>query len=57
MTSEARAERGVAEIWTATAATVLTNVTVTSTQSVTTVLGLPVNQSLTVLAFPEIFRQ
>jgi beta-lactam-binding protein with PASTA domain len=47
----AAVQRGVAEIWTATAPTVLTNVTVTSTQSVTSVLGLPVNQSLTVLAF------
>jgi beta-lactam-binding protein with PASTA domain len=44
-------QRGVAEIWTATASTVLTNVTVTSTQSVTSVNGLAVNQSLTVLAF------
>ena len=44
-------QRGVAEIWTATAAAALNNVTVTSTQSVTSVLGLPVNQSLTVLAY------
>jgi beta-lactam-binding protein with PASTA domain len=44
-------QRGVAEIWTATAPTVLTNVTVTSTQSVTVVLGAAVNQSLTVVAF------
>jgi beta-lactam-binding protein with PASTA domain len=44
-------QRGVVEIWTATAPTVLTNVTVTSTQSVTVVLGLPVNQSLAVIAF------
>jgi hypothetical protein len=44
-------QRGVAEIWTATAPTALTNVTVTSTQSVTTVLGGPVNQSLHVVAF------
>jgi hypothetical protein len=43
--------RGVSDIWTATAPAALTNVTVTSTQSVTTVLGLPVNQSLTVAAF------
>jgi hypothetical protein len=43
--------RGVAEIWTATAPTVLTNVTVTSTQSVAVVAGAPVNQSLTVVAF------
>ena len=40
---------GVVEIWTATAPTVLTNVTVTSTQSVTA--GGPFNQSLTVVAF------
>ena len=43
--------RGVAEIWTATAPTTLTNVTVTSTQSVTLVLGAAVNQSLTVVSF------
>jgi hypothetical protein len=36
-------QRGVAEIWTATAPAALSNVTVTSTQSVTSVLGLPVN--------------
>jgi hypothetical protein len=47
----AATSRGVSEIWTATAATVLTNVTVTSTQSVTVVLGAPVNQSLMVIAF------
>lgn len=47
----AATSRGVAEIWTATAPTALTNVTVSSTQSVTVVLGGPVNQSLTVLAF------
>jgi Big-like domain-containing protein len=40
---------GVVEIWTATAPAVLTNVTVTSTQSVTA--GGPFNQSLTVVAF------
>jgi hypothetical protein len=40
----------VAEIWTATAATTLTNASITSTQSVTTVLGGPVNQSLAVVA-------
>jgi hypothetical protein len=40
---------GVVEIWTATAPAVLTNVTVTSTQSVTA--GGPYNQSLTVVAF------
>jgi len=44
-------QRGVAEIWTATAPAVLTNASITSTQSVTTVLGAPVNQSLTVIAF------
>jgi hypothetical protein len=44
-------ERGVSEIWTATAPAALTNVSVTSTQSVTVVLGAPVNQSLTVVAF------
>ena len=43
--------RGVSEIWTATAPAALTNVTVTSTQSVTVVLSAPVNQSLTVVAF------
>ena len=47
----AATSRGVAEIWTATAPTALSNVTVTSTQSVTVVLGGPVNQSLTVVAF------
>ena len=47
----AATSRGVAEIWTATAPTVLSGVTVTSTQSVTTVLSAPVNQSLTVVAF------
>jgi hypothetical protein len=47
----AATSRGVAEIWTATAPTVLTGATVTSTQSVTTVLGGPVNQSLLVVAF------
>jgi hypothetical protein len=40
---------GVVEIWTATAPAVLTNVTVTSVQSVTA--GGPYNQSLTVVAF------
>jgi PASTA domain/Bacterial Ig domain/Cadherin-like domain len=49
--TRAAVQRGIAEIWTATAPTVLTNVTVTSTQSVTSVLGLPPNQSLTVIAF------
>jgi beta-lactam-binding protein with PASTA domain len=44
-------QRGVAEIWTATAPGALTNATVTSTQSVTVVLGAAVNQSLTVVAF------
>jgi PASTA domain-containing protein len=47
----AATSRGVSEIWTATAPTVLTNATVTSTQSVTVVLGAPVNQMLTVVAF------
>jgi beta-lactam-binding protein with PASTA domain len=47
----AATSRGVAEIWTATAPAVLTGVTVTSTQSVTAVLGGPVNQSLLVIAF------
>jgi hypothetical protein len=43
---------GVVEIWTATAPTVLTNVSVTSTQSVTA--GGPYNQSLTVVTFTGI---
>src|SRR5262245_1260004 len=47
----AATQRGVAEIWTATATGILSNVTVSSTQSVPTVLGLPPNQSLTVIAF------
>jgi hypothetical protein len=47
----AATQRGVAEIWTATAPAALTNATVTSTQSVTVVLGAAVNQSLTVIAF------
>ena len=47
----AATQRGVAEIWTATAPAALTNATVTSTQSVTSVLGAPVNQSLTVVTF------
>ena len=47
----AATSRGVAEIWTATAPAVLTNAAITSTQSVTTVLGAPVNQSLMVFAF------
>jgi hypothetical protein len=47
----AAVQRGVAEIWTATAPAALNNVTVTSTQSVTVVLGAAVNQSLTVIAF------
>jgi PASTA domain len=47
----AAVQRGVAEIWTATATTALSNVTVTSTQSVVTVLGAAVNQSLQVIAF------
>jgi hypothetical protein len=47
----AATQRGVAEIWTATATGILSGVTVTSTQSVAAVLGNPVNQSLTVIAF------
>jgi hypothetical protein len=43
--------RGVSEIWTANAPAALTNASITSTQSVTLVLGRPVNQSLTVAAF------
>jgi hypothetical protein len=43
------ARPGVVEIWTATAPSVLANVSVTSTQSVTS--GGPYNQSLTVVAF------
>ncbi len=49
--ARAAASRGVSEIWTATAPAALTNVTVTSTQSVTVAIGQPVNQSLTVVAF------
>jgi beta-lactam-binding protein with PASTA domain len=49
--ARAATSRGVSEIWTATAAGVLTNVTVSSAQSVKLVNGLPVNQSLTVIAF------
>jgi beta-lactam-binding protein with PASTA domain len=49
--ARAAASRGVSEIWTATAAAALSNVTVSSTQSVTAVLGMGVNQSLTVVAF------
>ena len=45
----AATQSGVAEIWTATAPTVLTGATVTSTQAVTA--GGPFNQSLTVVAF------
>jgi hypothetical protein len=47
----AATQRGVSEIWTATAPAALSGVTVSSTQSVTVVLGAPVNQSLTVVAF------
>jgi hypothetical protein len=43
---------GVVEIWTATAPSILSNVSVTSTQSVTA--GGPYNQSLTVVAFTGI---
>jgi len=49
----AATSRGVSEIWAATAPAVLTNVTVTSTQAVTVVLGAPVNQSLLVVAFTD----
>ena len=49
--TRAAGSRGVSEIWTASAPAALTNVTVTSTQSVTVVLGAAVNQSLTVVAF------
>jgi beta-lactam-binding protein with PASTA domain len=47
----AATSRGVAEIWTATAPTALTNATVTSTQAAPLVNGAPVNQSLLVVAF------
>jgi beta-lactam-binding protein with PASTA domain len=47
----AAASRGVSEIWTASAPAALSSVTVTSSQSIATVLGAPVNQSLTVVAF------
>jgi len=47
----AATSRGVSEIWTATAPTVLTNATVTSTQSVALFNGAPINQSLVVVAF------
>ena len=47
----AAVQRGVAEIWTATAPAALTTAAITATQSVTTVLGAPVNQSLYVVAF------
>ena len=47
----AATSRGVSELWTATAPAVLTNVTVTSTQSVTLFNGAPINQSLLVVAF------
>jgi Big-like domain-containing protein len=43
--------RGVSEIWTANAPAALANAAITSTQSVTLVLGAPVNQSLSVAAF------
>ena len=49
--ARAATSRGVSEIWTATAPAALTNVAVTSTQSVTVVLSAPVNQSLAVIAF------
>jgi hypothetical protein len=47
----AATQRGVAEIWTATASAPLSNVSVTSTQSVATVNAAAVNQSLQVIAF------
>jgi len=47
----AAVQRGVAEIWTATASSALASASITATQSVTTVLGGPVNQSLYVVAF------
>jgi len=47
----AASQMGDAEIWTASSASALTNVTVTSTQSVTSVGGAPVNQLLYVVAF------
>ena len=47
----AAGSRGVSEIWTANAPAALTNAAITSTQSVTLVLGAPVNQSLSVAAF------
>jgi hypothetical protein len=47
----AATSRGDSEIWTATAPAALTSAAITSTQSVTTVLGGPVNQSLLVIAF------
>ena len=47
----ANTSRGVSEIWTANAPASLTGAQVTSTQSVTVVLGAPVNQMVTVAAF------
>jgi len=47
----AASQMGDAEIWTASSASALTNVTVTSTQSVTSVGGAAVNQLLYVVAF------
>jgi len=49
--ARASTSRGVSEIWTANASASLSGAQVTSTQSVTVVLGLPVNQMLTVAAF------
>ena len=49
--ARAATSRGVSEIWTANAPASLSGAQVTSTQSVTLVLGLPVNQMVTVAAF------
>jgi beta-lactam-binding protein with PASTA domain len=49
--ARAATSRGVSEIWTATAPAALTNVTVSSAQSVTLVNGAAVNQLLDVVAF------
>jgi hypothetical protein len=49
--ARANTSRGVSEIWTANAAGSLTGAQVTSTQSVTVVLGAAVNQMVVVAAF------
>ena len=49
--ARAATSRGVSEIWTANAPASLSGAQVTSAQSVTLVLGLPVNQMVTVAAF------